>query len=1211
MSASDPSASTKDERVNGIIADYLRSVERGEVPDRAALLARHAEFATELSAFFVDHDRFRRAAGPLAEALTLPPGESPAAGPGTRVKYFGDYELLEEIARGGMGVVYKARQISLNRPVALKMILAGQLASEHDVKRFYSEAEAAATLDHPNIVPIYEVGQHEGQHYFSMGYVDGPSLAAKLEPAGWQPKQAARLVRQVAEAIQYAHARGVIHRDLKPPNVLLGADGVPRITDFGLAKRVQTDSDLTATGQILGTPSYMSPEQAAGKTREIGPLTDVYSLGAILYALLTGRPPFEGSDVISTISRVIFEEPTSPRQHNPQVDKDLETIVLKCLQKDPSQRYSSARELANDLDRFLKDEPILARPVSSIESVWRWCRRNRAVAALTASTTLLLIAFSIASTIGYLRTSQALGEASKEKAANREQLWNTLVAQARAERRAGSRWTSLKALGDAARIRPDDLLRQEAIQTISSSGVRLSMSIPFGQASVFRLSSDGSLVAVWGTHHGDPKDQGAHWEIVSYQIADGHEVDRLETYAGHWGFGFRPGSATLEVDDFQDGRRGLRLRDVLKGQNVGFIPGATNAIYSPDGKYLSYTESGRLRVVHAEDLSEVRSWESGTARTFLNNDELLIDNGRQLIGWSIKTNRQSWAFQIPEGYYAGNEAVGSVVSLLDTREHRQTLTLWDARVAQEVARLEDAVPAQYGLRQTAPNSLLAFDVKSPHGEILLYDLVRKATQGRLEGVISAAVNFAMEQRGSLSPDGRLLACYSRPDNRSTKNTIQVWDIATGHKVASLRDCKIPLWSQDGRHLVTIARGPIKDAEGLRPLDQPEGWVKIWEVADPTPTYRQERPIEAISSSADGLGLAVDDLLWEVVTNPGDGPARLRPRPRPVAADLLAFTGSGALYAARLHGDLFHGYEQPTPFWQLVPNRRDFGLSTVKRIEGISYVNDGRIAAFSPDSRHAAVLWQRMAHKDNMTIGAGELIDLWDLATAKPIQVVYEDLYKVTFQHDGSSTSSKQPNGWAANPRQFVFSADSQKLAIAYNTGVVIYGIPRCKPERWLGIIERHARNTQHSIPAHCVAFSPDCRWVCFGGEEGRLHIGSVAPEPSELLGSMTISAKDGSWTIKETEPRVSCVGHEGTVRAVAVSPDSRILASGGEDRLIRLWELPTGRSLASWEAHEADVTAMAFRPDGRTLISGSADGILKLWDLRSIRRELAELGLDW
>jgi serine/threonine protein kinase len=272
MSTPDPGATTQDESVNRIIADYLQSIERGEVPDRAALLARHPELANELSAFFADHDRFQKGAAPLAQALTLPPSAASAtASPvGPTVRYFGDYELLDEIARGGMGVVYKARQLSLNRPVALKMILTGQLAAEQDVKRFYSEAEAAATLDHPNIVPIYEVGQHEGQHYFSMGYVDGPSLAAKLDSFGQQPRDAARLVRQVAEAVQYAHARGVIHRDLKPPNILLGADGVPKITDFGLAKRAATDSDLTATGQILGTPAICRPSRRPVKPGRSG-----------------------------------------------------------------------------------------------------------------------------------------------------------------------------------------------------------------------------------------------------------------------------------------------------------------------------------------------------------------------------------------------------------------------------------------------------------------------------------------------------------------------------------------------------------------------------------------------------------------------------------------------------------------------------------------------------------------------------------------------------------------------------------------------------------------------------------------------------------------------------------------------------------------------------------------------------------------------------
>jgi serine/threonine-protein kinase len=227
----------------------------------------------------------------------------------SRVRYFGDYEILREIARGGMGVGFQARQVSLNRPVALKMILAGQLANETDVKRFYTEAEAAANLDHPGIVPIYEVGQHEGQHYFSMCFVEGQSLSHRLADGPLPPREAAALIIRVAEAIEYAHQRGVIHRDLKPANILLDKNGNPRVTDFGLAKKVQGDSGLTGSGQIMGTPSYMPPEQAGGKRGEIGPAADVYSLGATLYASLTGRPQFQTATPMDTVLQVIGEEP--------------------------------------------------------------------------------------------------------------------------------------------------------------------------------------------------------------------------------------------------------------------------------------------------------------------------------------------------------------------------------------------------------------------------------------------------------------------------------------------------------------------------------------------------------------------------------------------------------------------------------------------------------------------------------------------------------------------------------------------------------------------------------------------------------------------------------------------------------------------------------------------------------------------------------------
>lgn len=310
--------------------------------------------------------------------------------PGQRPVAFGDYELLHEIARGGMGVVYKARQTKLNRVVAVKMILAGQLASDEHVRRFYSEAEAAAKLDHPGIVPIYEVGKVGDQHFFSMGYVNGAGLADRVSKGPLVPRVAATLVKAVAEATAYAHQMGVIHRDLKPQNILLTADEQPKITDFGLAKSVEGDSNLTASGQILGTPSYMPPEQAAGRISEIGPASDVYSLGAVLYCLLTGRPPFQSPNVMETLKLVMTKEPVSPRLLSPTVDRDLETICLKCLEKDPARRMKSAQELADELGRYLKGEPIRSRRIGPLMRVARWCRRNPLAMALSTAVIVLV-----------------------------------------------------------------------------------------------------------------------------------------------------------------------------------------------------------------------------------------------------------------------------------------------------------------------------------------------------------------------------------------------------------------------------------------------------------------------------------------------------------------------------------------------------------------------------------------------------------------------------------------------------------------------------------------------------------------------------------------------------------------------------------------------------------------------------------------------------
>ena len=344
-----------------------------------------------------------------------PPAATAVRAIGAAPRRFGDYEIECELARGGMGVVFRARQLSLNRPVALKMILASQLASADDVQRFYVEAEAAARLDHRGIVPIFEVGEHEGQHFFSMGLVEGGSLADAARKGPVAPRRAAELMRQVAKAVQYAHARNIVHRDLKPANILLDLGGCPKVTDFGLAKNVEGNSGLTATGQIMGTPSYMPPEQAAGKVQEVGPLADVYSLGAILYFLLTGRPPFDGASVMETLQQVLNQEPVSPRCNNEVVDIDLETICLTCLRKEPERRYASAGELAEELRRYLDGEPISARPVGRAERTWKWARRNKGLSTGLATAILALLIGSGVATWQAIEATRAEGLANDEK----------------------------------------------------------------------------------------------------------------------------------------------------------------------------------------------------------------------------------------------------------------------------------------------------------------------------------------------------------------------------------------------------------------------------------------------------------------------------------------------------------------------------------------------------------------------------------------------------------------------------------------------------------------------------------------------------------------------------------------------------------------------------------------------------------------------------
>jgi tRNA A-37 threonylcarbamoyl transferase component Bud32 len=391
------------QRLDDAALRYFQAREAGQAPTRDEWLARYPELAEELADFLAGHDQVEQLAAPLQAlrpSLVNDPDTTIAFGgqgwegevPLSVSSIVGGYELLEELGRGGMGVVYKARQVKANRVVALKMILAQAHATLEEKVRFQIEAEAVASLAHPHIVQLHEVGENAGLPYFSLEYCEGGAFDRRLASGPLPVREAAELTEKLARAMHYAHLRGVVHRDLKPANVLFTLDGEPKVTDFGLAKTAGA-ADHTATGVIMGTASYMAPEQASGRTREAGPAADVWALGAILYECLTGHPPFKEESPWATMQMVIGTEPEPPRRRRPETPRDLETICLKCLQKDARQRYASAEKLADDLRHYLADEPIAARPIGSAERLWRWCRRHksRALAAGVALFALIVM----------------------------------------------------------------------------------------------------------------------------------------------------------------------------------------------------------------------------------------------------------------------------------------------------------------------------------------------------------------------------------------------------------------------------------------------------------------------------------------------------------------------------------------------------------------------------------------------------------------------------------------------------------------------------------------------------------------------------------------------------------------------------------------------------------------------------------------------------
>jgi WD40 repeat protein/tRNA A-37 threonylcarbamoyl transferase component Bud32 len=870
---------------------FTAALERGSAAERQAYLDRtcadDAPLRQRVEALLRAHDRaggflgheHARAHGHKASDLRVEPGELPLSFPSDAHAAAGandaspkgsqrvapvipGYEIAGELGRGGMGVVYKARQTRLNRPVALKMILAGAHAGAEATARFLAEAEAVAQLQHPNIVQIFHIDEHAGHPYFEMEFVGGGSLAERLDGTPRPLREAARLTEILACAMAEAHRRGIVHRDLKPGNILLTPEGAPKVADFGLAKLLNADSGLTRTDSVLGSPSYMAPEQAGGKTKEVGPAADVYALGAILYELLTGRPPFRGATMLETLEQVKTTDAVPPSRLVPGLPRDAETIALKCLQKDPSRRYESAAALAEDLRRYQAGEPIVARPVGSAERAWRWCRRNPVVAGLTAAVAMLLVAATAgagAAAVYYglaARRAERLRIASEELARTEARAKNELEATLYFQRIALAHRELLENnLLQAEELLdqcPDDrrawewycLKRLCHVEPVTVRGLRgLSAFSPEGR----RLAScvDDQTVKIWDTATGQELltlPTAGELRCVAFRPPDGRQLVTGDTSGAvtFWDTTtrqvirtFRPRAAPVNGLAFSpDGRyfasagwTTVPVWDATNGDLVHELRGherdVATVAFSPNGRRIA---SGSFdRTVKIWDMS------SGQPIQTLRGHEGPVtslafspDGGRLASTSRVDPTRTVRVWDLATGLgiltFAEHTQEPTSVVFLDGRRLAsagvdKTVKIWDATTRQVVLTLrgDDEVD---GLACSPDGRRLAST--SVDKTVKIWDATPMDAKAG-QGVLTLRGHTDQVWDIVFSPDGRRLA------SASWDRTVRVWDAQTGREILLYRNHILPVFclafSLDGRR---IASG------GVQPEVNKPGYLQVWD-----------------------------------------------------------------------------------------------------------------------------------------------------------------------------------------------------------------------------------------------------------------------------------------------------------------------------------------------------------------------------------------------